>query len=272
MPGACSGRCHLWPGSRSLSIGTNSGALSFFPVFFLIDDGAFLTRNRKRLSHAQIRPRWYKWYCRSLVECRARGGKRRHQGETHAFCSNRIRGPGVERRGGRLGPIAGHCREKQHGARRLRRAAGAQRLPAAGAQAGRSLDRLHRPPRRPLDESAHGRGRGQRHVDPRRDRPGNPKPLFHIPGEPGEGETGGAQMVRVCDGATLPKGDKSKFYLLRTVRQRRARDLGRDRSRAARAPHHGREGAQGHAQELVGMRYRHRVPRLRASTAGARGA
>jgi hypothetical protein len=45
--------------------------------------------------------------------------------------------------------------------------------------------------------------------------PKNPKPLFHIPGEPGEGETGGAQMLRVCDGATLPKGDKSKVYLLR---------------------------------------------------------
>jgi hypothetical protein len=45
--------------------------------------------------------------------------------------------------------------------------------------------------------------------------PRNPKPLFHIPGEPGQGETGGAQMVRVCDGATLPKADKSKVYLLR---------------------------------------------------------
>jgi hypothetical protein len=46
--------------------------------------------------------------------------------------------------------------------------------------------------------------------------PRNPKPLFHIPGEPGEGESGGAQMVRVCDGATLPRADKSKVYLLRT--------------------------------------------------------
>ena len=48
-------------------------------------------------------------------------------------------------------------------------------------------------------------------TDPRR-----PQPLFHIPGEPGQGETGGAQMVRVCAGATLPKADKSKFYMLRT--------------------------------------------------------
>ena len=48
-------------------------------------------------------------------------------------------------------------------------------------------------------------------TDPRR-----PKPLAHIPGEPGSGETGGAQMVRVCPGATLPKADKSKFYMLRS--------------------------------------------------------
>ncbi len=39
--------------------------------------------------------------------------------------------------------------------------------------------------------------------------------LAHIPGEPGDGETGGAQMVRVCDGETLPKGDPAKVYLLR---------------------------------------------------------
>jgi hypothetical protein len=45
--------------------------------------------------------------------------------------------------------------------------------------------------------------------------PKNPKPLFHIPGEPGQGEAGAAQMVRVCDGATLPNADKSKVYLLR---------------------------------------------------------
>jgi hypothetical protein len=46
--------------------------------------------------------------------------------------------------------------------------------------------------------------------------PKKPKYLHHIIGEPGEGETGGAQMVRVCDGKTLPKGDPSKTYLLRT--------------------------------------------------------
>ena len=46
--------------------------------------------------------------------------------------------------------------------------------------------------------------------------PRAPKPLFHIPGEPGSGESAGAQMVRVCGGDTLPRADKSKFYLLRT--------------------------------------------------------
>jgi hypothetical protein len=46
--------------------------------------------------------------------------------------------------------------------------------------------------------------------------PAQPKLLAHIPGEPGIAETGGAQMVRVCDGSTLPRADRSKVYLLRT--------------------------------------------------------
>ena len=46
--------------------------------------------------------------------------------------------------------------------------------------------------------------------------PRNPRYLAHIPGEPGQGETGGAQMVRVCNGKELPKADPSKTYLLRT--------------------------------------------------------
>src|SRR6266705_2364879 len=46
--------------------------------------------------------------------------------------------------------------------------------------------------------------------------PKKPGYLAHIPGEPGLAEAGGAQMVRVCDGATLPRADKSKVYLLRT--------------------------------------------------------
>jgi hypothetical protein len=46
--------------------------------------------------------------------------------------------------------------------------------------------------------------------------PRQPALLAHIPGEPGIAETGGAQMVRVCDGSTLPRADRRKVYLLRT--------------------------------------------------------
>src|SRR6476469_1007250 len=48
-------------------------------------------------------------------------------------------------------------------------------------------------------------------TDPRR-----PKYLFHIPGDQGLAEDGGAQMVRVCDGKGLPKGDPNAVYMLRT--------------------------------------------------------
>ena len=47
--------------------------------------------------------------------------------------------------------------------------------------------------------------------------PKNPKMLAHIPGDEGEGEAGGAQMARLCDGKTLPKGDPNAVYLLRTL-------------------------------------------------------
>jgi len=46
--------------------------------------------------------------------------------------------------------------------------------------------------------------------------PKQPRYLAHIPGESGLAEAGGAQMVRACNGSDLPKGDKSKVYLLRT--------------------------------------------------------
>ena len=49
--------------------------------------------------------------------------------------------------------------------------------------------------------------------------PKSPKYLAHIPGQPlneaGNAESGGAQMVRICSGAELPRADKSKFYMLR---------------------------------------------------------
>jgi len=46
--------------------------------------------------------------------------------------------------------------------------------------------------------------------------PAHPKYLHHIPGQEGKYESGGAQMVRVCDGKTLPKGDPNAVYMLRT--------------------------------------------------------
>ena len=45
--------------------------------------------------------------------------------------------------------------------------------------------------------------------------PASPKYLYHIPGEEGLDEAGGAQMVRICSGKGLSKGDPSKFYMLR---------------------------------------------------------
>ena len=45
--------------------------------------------------------------------------------------------------------------------------------------------------------------------------PKAPKYIAHIPGEEGKAEQGGAQMVRICSGAQLPKADKNKFYMLR---------------------------------------------------------
>ena len=42
--------------------------------------------------------------------------------------------------------------------------------------------------------------------------PRQPKMLAHIPGV-----SSGAQMVRVCDGAALPRADRNKVYLLRTL-------------------------------------------------------
>ncbi|MCC6778842.1 MAG: hypothetical protein IT537_19830 [Hyphomicrobiales bacterium] len=46
--------------------------------------------------------------------------------------------------------------------------------------------------------------------------PKQPRYLAHIPGLEGLGEQGGGQMVRACDGKSLPKGDPARTYLLRT--------------------------------------------------------
>ena len=102
--------------------------------------------------------------------------------------------------------------------------------------------------------------------------PAQPKYLAHIPGLEGNYEDGGAQMVRVCDGKTLPKGDPSKTYMLRVFggRGHEIWDV-TDPAKPALLTQH-RRGLQGHAQELVGMRHRHRLPRFRRARAGACGA
>jgi hypothetical protein len=46
--------------------------------------------------------------------------------------------------------------------------------------------------------------------------PRAPKYLHHIPGAAGEAEAGGAAMVRVCAGDTLPRAARGRWYLLRT--------------------------------------------------------
>lgn len=46
--------------------------------------------------------------------------------------------------------------------------------------------------------------------------PAHPRYLHHLPGQDGKYESGGAQMVRVCDGKSLPKGDPNAVYMLRT--------------------------------------------------------
>ena len=46
--------------------------------------------------------------------------------------------------------------------------------------------------------------------------PAHPKYLRHLPGQEGKYEAGGAQMVRICDGKALPKGDRNAVYMLRT--------------------------------------------------------
>jgi hypothetical protein len=48
--------------------------------------------------------------------------------------------------------------------------------------------------------------------------PRKPRYLYHIPGSAeGTGEAGGAQMARICNGRDLPKGDRGKLYMLRTL-------------------------------------------------------
>ena len=94
--------------------------------------------------------------------------------------------------------------------------------------------------------------------------PTQPKYLAHIPGLEGNYEQGGAQMVRVCDGKTLAQGRSEQGLPAARRSAARATRSGTstDPAKPALLTAH-RHGPQGHAQELLGMRHRHRLPRLR---------
>ena len=92
--------------------------------------------------------------------------------------------------------------------------------------------------------------------------PRRPKYLHTSPGEPGNYEQGGAQMVRVCDGATPAEGRQVRRLHAAHVRQLRARGVERRDAGEAGAGHPRQRGPQGHAQELLGVRYRHRLSRV----------
>ena len=91
--------------------------------------------------------------------------------------------------------------------------------------------------------------------------PAQPKYLRHIPGQEGKYEAGGAQMVRVCDGKALPKGDRNAVYMLRTFGGE-AHEIWNVADPAKPVLVTRIAGLEGHAQELVGMRHRHRLPGL----------
>ena len=72
---------------------------------------------------------------------------------------------------------------------------------------------------------------GQRHFDRRRDRSEAAEVSRAHSGRGGQGEQGGAQMVRVCSGKSCRKRGQEQVLHAAHVRQPGARNLGRDRSR-----------------------------------------
>ena len=94
--------------------------------------------------------------------------------------------------------------------------------------------------------------------------PKQPKYLAHIPGAVGDGEAGAAQMTRVCDGTQPRQGRSQQGLSAARVRARGPRDLGRDRPGQAQGAHPP-AGDDGHPQELLGMRRRHRLSGLDAA-------
>ena len=89
--------------------------------------------------------------------------------------------------------------------------------------------------------------------------PKQPKESFHIPVPVAGGQS---QMVRMCLGSDLPGGVPGHVYLMRNVQGNAAavgiRDLGRDRHQEA--VRGSLTGHSLHAQALVGVQDRRRVP------------
>ena len=134
------------------------------------------------------------------------------------------------------------------------------------AQAGRPLDRLRRPSRRLDGQTAH---RENRKPTARRSstspiREAAEIPRAHSWRARARPSRAARRWCACATAATLPRADRSKVYLLRTFGNTGARNLGRHRSvEARRALTVVVSGLRGHAQELVGVRHRHRVSRHR---------
>ena len=123
-----------------------------------------------------------------------RPGHRAHPAE------RKRRGP-VSDTSERRGPIA-----VEHGAGGLERICKDDRRSSRSSSARTSASSWRRPPcdgAQP-DEPADGQGGAERHVDRRCDRSSQDQIPRPHPGPVGSDESGGAQMVRVCSGNTLP--------------------------------------------------------------------
>ena len=135
--------------------------------------------------------------------------------------------------------------------------AAANRDPAAYAQPGPS-----RPSRRNETKPTDGQGRAERHVGRRRDRSEEAAvPRAHSRGSRRRRERRRADGSRLQRQHIAPSGQEQGVSAA-LVRQLGSRDLGRDRScEAVPRPRADRRPRQ-HAQELLGVRHRHRLRHL----------
>ena len=92
--------------------------------------------------------------------------------------------------------------------------------------------------------------------------PKEPKYLAHIPGRTADVKAGASQMTRMCDGRRSPRAilTPSICCVHSAASAHEIWNVG-DPSQPKLVPH--RWQLQGHAQELVGVRHRHRLPRVR---------